>query len=96
MIRNKTARNLLYAWHGGASSPFYQAAGSGLVADWPALSAEVNACYSHASTSRKDRAELAKLQEYLNTQRKRSVIWIDHPADGKTYSALPWSKRYDH
>lgn len=31
MIRNATARKILYAWHGGQNSAFYAAASSGLV-----------------------------------------------------------------
>lgn len=95
MIRNATARQLLYDWHGGMSSPFYAAASSGLVADWPALRAEVQTCYNHPSTSLKDRAQLAKLLVWIDHQRNASTLWINHPADGKTYSALPWSKRHE-
>jgi len=40
MIQNKTARNTLYAWHGGQWSAFYAAASSGLVESFDALRGE--------------------------------------------------------
>ena len=95
MIRNATARQLLYAWHGGQWSPTYAAASSGLVADWPDLIEEVAKCYAHPTVTARERRDLVKLQIWLAHQRGASTLWIDHPADGRTYSALPWSKRYD-
>lgn len=37
MIQSKTARKMMYSWHGGQSCPLYATASSGLVADWDAL-----------------------------------------------------------
>ena len=37
MIQSKTARKMLYSWHGGQACPLYAAASSGLVANWDAL-----------------------------------------------------------
>ena len=37
MIQSRTARKMMYSWHGGQSCPLYAAASSGLVADWDAL-----------------------------------------------------------
>ena len=93
MIRNSTARQLLYDWHGGMSSPFYAAASSGLVADWDALLKEATTCHALPSNTRLDRLKLSKLQHWLAAWRTRSTLWVNHPADGRTYSALPWSKR---
>ncbi len=93
MIRTSTARQLLYAWHGGQWSPTYAAASSGLVADWSDLIEEVAKCYAHPTITRRERLDLAKLQIWLAAWRSRSTLWINHPADGRTYSALPWSKR---
>lgn len=92
MMRNSTARQLLYAWHGGMSSAFYAAASSGLVAKWDDLYAEITTCY-HSTTTTSDHKQLGRLLEWLTHQRGASTLWVNHPADGRTYSALPWSKR---
>ena len=93
MIRNSTARQMLYDWHGGMSSPFYAAASSGLVADWQALGDETQRCYNYSSNTNKDREQLAKLLVWIRHQCGASTLWINHPADGRTYSALPWSRK---
>lgn len=99
MIRNSTARQLLYAWHGGMSSAFYAAASSGLVAmdpgmrgGWDDLFAEHTRCY-HPSNTPADNRQLHRLIEWLQHQRNASTLWVNHPTDGHTYAALPWSKR---
>lgn len=84
MIQNKTARNILYSWHGGQYSSFYAAASSGLVRDWGAL-------LQDCECMRGDKyypLDYAKLTEWLNHQRVklgRTVI-----VKGETYYALPW------
>jgi hypothetical protein len=37
MIQSRTARKMMYDWHGGQSCPLYAAASSGLVADTKSL-----------------------------------------------------------
>lgn len=74
-----TARNLLYSWHGGMMSPFYAAASSGLVANWPALLAE---CGMIDDANDRD-----KLREYLTYQQSRAPTVV---RGGVSYSLLPW------
>lgn len=90
MIRDKTARSLLYAWHGGGGSAFYQAASAGLVADSVKLRNEIETLCHHASNvhnTAKDRQELEKLKEWLEP-------WFSKPSDfvmdDISYIVLPW------
>jgi hypothetical protein len=78
MIRTRTARELLYAWHGGQSSPFYAAASSGLVANWLALLAECE---------RIDMPDRDKLREFLKSWLYRAPRVT---VAGVEYSVLPW------
>jgi hypothetical protein len=90
MIRSKTARNLLYAWHGGMMSPFYAAASSGLVEDWQALRNELQSCYN-VCKDRHDSADLARLLDWLVDQRVKCVNRIVIHGNHR-YIALPWAK----
>jgi len=81
MIRNATARQLLYDWHGGQWSAFYGAASSGLVAltDRDALLFELDAI-----TSKKDRD---RLREWLTDQISKNV---HRDTKGRHWIILPW------
>ena len=84
MIQNKTARELLYAWHGGQSSPFYAAASSGLVASFVALADEC---------MRIDEPDRGRLMSWLqHTQTKAPRVTVG----GREYQCLPWAKEYGH
>lgn len=84
MIRSKTARQMLYDWHAGQSSPFYAAASSGLVANWLDLLRECGAI--------DDAQERDKLREYLKSWQFRAPIVT--ASNGKAYPALPWAREY--
>lgn len=79
MIRNKTARELLYAWHVGQWSPFYAAASSGLVESFTALADEC------MKINEPDRAKLMSFLQHHAMRRKDVIV------NGRTYAALPWS-----
>lgn len=80
MIRNNTARTLMYSWHDGMSSSFYAAASSGLVRDWHDL---LMACDSIT-----DFHDRAKLCEWLkHKQAKHKTITLR----GHEYAVLPWA-----
>lgn len=85
MIKQKTARAMLYDWHGGQWSATYAAASSGLVKNFEALLLEVRQI-----TFEPDRD---KLTEYLLNQQSigRYVCKgsTANPAD--YYLALPWA-----
>lgn len=83
MIRNKTARDLMYSWHGGQWSAFYAAASSGLVASWSDLIQEV------CQIDEPDRIKLREWLEYqMNKPRAVRVC-----AGGTFYGVLPWVSR---
>lgn len=82
-IRNNTARELLYSWHGGQWSAFYAAASSGLVESFVALSDE---CCRHVSGP--DRQKLMQWMMAQQAKAKRVTV------QGREYSALPWAKSY--
>jgi len=84
MIRDKTARQMFYDWHGGQGSPFYAAASSGRVACFVALLDESKAV--------DDEPERFKLWAWIHHQQVKSPVvtaW-----DGREYFALPWAKDY--
>lgn len=85
MIKQKTARAMLYDWHRGQWSATYAAASSGLVKNFEALLLEVRQI-----TFEPDRD---KLTEYLlNQQSKGRYVCkgsTANPAD--YYLALPWA-----
>lgn len=87
MIQNKTARKLMYDWHGGQSSAFYAAASSGLVQEWGELLRECETLKDNPDHPE----DYRKLVEWINKKRnsqKFSVI-----VRGVSYSVLPWVSR---
>ena len=81
MIQNKTARRLMYEWHGGQSSALYAAASSGLVASFTALALECD------SVDQKDRSKL------LSWIMARQANHVQVVVAGRSYAALPWVAR---
>ena len=88
MIQSKTARKMMYSWHGGQTCPLYAAASSGLVADWDAL---LYAC--NCMRGREYPQDYAKLTEWIkHKQAKQKPSIVVH---GQSYAVLPWvSRRY--
>lgn len=87
MIQNKTARELMYSWHGGSSSAFYAAASSGLVESFDALLNECevmkdNPDYPH------DYQKLTEWIKHKQSRAKTKVIFC-----GSSYFVLPWVSR---
>lgn len=81
MIHNKTARELMYNWHGGQWSALYAAASSGLVSSFTDLAGEV------LTIEEPDRARLmAWIQQ-------RAVKAPEVIAAGRAYRVLPWVSR---
>ncbi len=87
MIQSKTARKMMYAWHGGQSCPLYAAASSGLVADWDAL---LYACNDMKDSKEypQDYAKLTDWLKYKKAKQKSSIV-----VQGKSYAVLPWVSR---
>lgn len=81
MIQNKTARRLMYEWHGGQSSALYAAASSGLVESFVLLADEIMAINSD------DRGRLLSWVQNKQITAPRVYI-ID-----RNYAALPWVGR---
>jgi hypothetical protein len=80
MIKQKTARAMLYDWHGGQRSATYAAASSGLIINFEELLREVNQI---SFTADRD-----KLTEYLlHQQSKRRLLTRGHIL----CLALPWA-----
>ena len=87
MIQSRTARRIMYSWHGGQSCPLYAAASSGLVADWDAL---LYAC-NGMKNSKEHPLDYAKITEwikYKQAKQKSSVV-----VQGQSYAVLPWVSR---
>jgi hypothetical protein len=82
MIQHKTARDLLYSWHGGQSSPFYAAASSGLCASFDAIKRE-----ARGVDDEKDRT---RLLEWIERREKVAPAVI---VQGRAYRVLPWVSR---
>lgn len=81
MIHNKTARALLYAWHGGQYSAFYEAASSGLVENFDRL---IDEC------SKIDNPDKGKLMLWIVTKRKKHTeVFISN----SWYAVMPWISR---
>ena len=87
MIQSRTAREMMYAWHGGQSCPLYAAASSGLVADWDAL---LYAC-NGIKDSKEYPQDYAKLTEWIKHKqaKQKSSIVVQH----QSYAVLPWARR---
>lgn len=83
MIRNTTARNLMYSWHGSMSSPFYAAASSGLVRDWSALLAECESIKDDPDNPQ----DYAKLSEWLRHWQGKAKQIVHNNAG---FYVLPW------
>ena len=95
MIHNKTARNTLYAWHGGQCSAFYAVASSGLVESFDALRYETNQCIKATEDTKGytkgDKEQLIKLLDWIN--HKESKVKHKVIAAGTSYFVLPWISR---
>ncbi len=87
MIQSKTAREIMYSWHGGQSCPLYAAASSGLVADWDAL---LYAC-NDMQGSKEHPQDYAKLTEWIKHKQSRQKSSI--VVQGQSYAVLPWVSR---
>lgn len=83
MIRNNTARNLMYSWHSGMSSAFYAAASSGLVRDWGALLAECESIKDDLDNPQ----DYAKLHQWLTYWQYKAKQVIYNNAG---FYVLPW------
>lgn len=82
MIQHKTARDLLYSWHGGQGSPFYAAASSGLCASFDALKRE--------AATMDDEKDRTRLLEWIERREKVAPTVI---VQGRAYRVLPWVSR---
>ena len=83
MIRNNTARNLMYSWHDGMSSPLYAAASSGLVRDWATLLAECESIKGDQDNPQ----DYNKLLTWIkHQQRKAQRVEVQ----GSSFYELPW------
>lgn len=82
MIRNTTARTLMYSWHDGMNSAFYAAASSGFVRDWSSL---LMACDDIT-----DFHDRAKLGEWLRHKQRKSKQIVYNNAG---FYVLPWAHR---
>lgn len=96
-------RETFYAWHGGASSPLYAAASSGLVNDLESLKSELRECmqliYKDSDnltgppTQRVLKRSAYREWVYLRdlSEALDSILGLYGEAyDGRVYRALPW------
>ena len=86
-IRNKTARELMYAWHSGQCSPFYAAASSGLVENWEALLYECESMKNNPDNPQ----DYQKLVEWIKHKQSKAKFKI--VVCGSSYFVLPWISR---
>ena len=86
MIQSKTAREMMYSWHGGQSCPLYAAASSGLVANWDVL---LYAC-DGMKDSKEYPQDYAKLTEWIKHKQAKQKFSI---VQGQSYAVLPWVSR---
>ena len=70
MIQSRTARKMMYSWHGGQSCPLYAAASSGLFADWDAL---LYAC-NDMKDSKEYPQDYAKLTEWIKHKQGKTEV----------------------
>ena len=87
MIQNKTARQLMYAWHGGQTSPLYAAASSGLVESFDALLQDC-VCMKNDPYYPDDYAKLTDWIKHKQSKAKFEIV-----ANGSSYFVLPWVGR---
>ena len=87
MIQSRTARKMMYSWHGGRSCPLYAAASSGLVTDWDAL---LYACNGMKDSKEypQDYTKLTEWIKYKKAKHKSSIV-----VQGQSYAVLPWVSR---
>ena len=87
MLQSRTARKMMYSWHGGQLCPLYAAASSGLVANWDAL---LYACDGMKDSKEHphDHAKLTEWIKHKQTKQKFSIV-----VQGQRYAALPWASR---
>ena len=81
LITPEKARRIAYDWHGGQSSPLYAFASSGLVADLPALVAEIDDCKRYGLST-----QLRELD-----QLRRFVLAMPRTDTSHHYTA-PWAR----
>ena len=86
MIKNNTARKIMYSWHGGQFSPFYAAASSGLVENWQDIKKEINSCLLICNNT-KDKTELNKLMQYIEKKEENKT---QYKIGNTWYYILPW------
>ena len=97
MIQSRTARALMYSWHGGQECPLYAAASSGLVADWDALLAECESIKGDPDNPQ----DYAKLTEWIKHKQAKQKFSRYRAAgllgsivvQGQSYAVLPWVSR---
>ena len=87
MIQSRTARALMYSWHGGQVCPLYAAASSGLVASWDALLYACN-CMKDSKEYPLDYAKLTEWIKHKQARQKPSIV-----VQGQRYAVLPWVSR---
>lgn len=78
MIQSKTARKMMYSWHGGQSCPLYAAASSGLVADWDALLYACSAllgCFQRQSMQTKPGKTKGNYLEFISTCGNQTTVF---------------------
>lgn len=92
-IQSKTARNLMYAWHGGQFSPFYAAASSGLVESFDAIRKEINSCILLCANQPEAIEELNNLMQWVNKQEAKSKT--QYKIGNEWYFILPWFGKVD-
>ena len=88
MIQSRTARKMMYSWHGGQSCPLYAAASSGLVADWAYLLDSCN-CMKDSKEYPQD---YAKLTEWIKHKHKQAKHKFRIDVQGQSYAILPWGQ----
>lgn len=86
MIRNNTARTLMYSWHDGMSSAFYAAASSVLVRDWAALLVECESIKGDPDNPQ----DYAKLHQWLRHWQGKARQIVHNNAG---FYVLPWVHR---
>lgn len=80
-LSDKVAREMLYDWHGGQSSPFYAAASSGLVESFDELAREARAVSPESYSA---------LSQWIEHQRETAKPVV---VQGREYFALPWASK---
>ena len=87
MIQSRTARKMMYSWHGGQWCPLHAAASSGLVYDWDAL---LYAC-NGMKDSKEYPQDYAKLTEWIKHKQSKQKFSV--AVQGRSFAVLPWRSR---